>query len=406
MNTGIEFDHVWKKFARGERFDSLRDLIPSITNRLFSANQRTSLQKKEFWALQDVSFSVGRGDALGIIGPNGSGKSTTLKVLSGILRPDKGSLRVRGRLGALIELGAGFHPDLTGRENIYLNGTILGMKKTEIDAKFDEIVAFSELDAFLDTPVKRYSSGMHARLGFSVAVHVNPDVLVIDEVLSVGDYHFQQRCFEKMQEFVRRGTSLVFVSHNMTAVSTLCKSALVLRKGQAVFTGGVSQAIQAYHSFYESERLSEHVELVESRLIGRRGEVRDVFEPGETVAFEVTLKALRDVRDAHPGLMVHTTDGQCVFVTATSRLSNKRLHLDQGEHATVSFGLDLNLQGGVFLLGFTITPELERPGEWLYYNPNLKKIVMVDQQKAQGFVYMNPTAEIKMSEYMLTSDTA
>ena len=183
--NAVEFHGVWKKFVRGERYDSLRDLIPATTKLLFSP-RKNDLEAKEFWALQDVSFDVGRGDALGIIGPNGSGKSTTLKLLSKILKPDRGNLRVSGRMSTLIELGAGFHPDLTGRENVYLNGTILGMRKAEIDKKFDEIVEFSELKDFLDTPVKRYSSGMHARLGFSVAARVNPEVLIVDEVLSVG----------------------------------------------------------------------------------------------------------------------------------------------------------------------------------------------------------------------------
>ena len=397
MTTGIEFEGVWKKFSRGEKFDSLRDLIPSMTNWLFSADQRTKLQKKEFWAVQDVSFKVGRGDSLGIIGPNGSGKSTTLKLLSGILQPDKGSLRVRGRLGALIELGAGFHPDLTGRENIYLNGTILGMNKAEIKSKFDEIVEFSELKEFLDTPVKRYSSGMYARLGFSVAAHVDPDVLIVDEVLSVGDYHFQQRCFEKMKEFVRKGTSLVFVSHNMTAISTLCKNALLLQKGEAIYYGGVSQAVQAYHSFYDDKTASDHIELLDVRLKGSDGVARDVFQPGERATFEVTLKALHPLRDAHPGLMIHTLEGQCVFVTATSRLLKKRLNLEQGETAEVAFCLDLNLQGSVFALGFTVTPELEHKDQWLYYNPNLRKFVMTDEHKSQGFVFLNPSAELSVN---------
>lgn len=393
-DTAIEFNGVWKKFSKGEQYDSLRDLIPSMVKWLFSANQRGELHKKEFWALQDVSFQVRRGEALGIIGPNGSGKSTVLKLLSRILRPDKGSLHVTGRLGALIELGAGFHPDLTGRENIYLNGTILGMKKSEIDKKFDEIVEFCELRDFLDTPVKRYSSGMFARLGFSVAAHVDPDVLLVDEVLSVGDYHFQQKCFDKMREFVQKGTSLIFVSHNMTAVSTLCTSALLLRKGEPVYQGDVSTAMQRYHSFYAEHTSSEHVELIDTQLRGNTGEERDVFRPGEKITFEVTLRALADIRDAHPGLMIHTVDGQCVFVTATSRLSTQRLNLKKGECATVVFGLDMNLQSNVFLLGFTVTPEIEVPGEWLYYNPRLKQIVMRDEHRSHGFVYLNPRAEL------------
>src|SRR6266480_1079896 len=188
----IIFDHVSKKFARGEQHTTLRDLIPALISSWWNKKQidEQALKGQEFWAVNDVSFSVPKGEALGIIGPNGSGKSTILKLLSGILRPDRGTYSVKGRLSALIEVGAGFHPDLTGRENIYLNGSILGMRRAEIEARFDEIVAFSELQEFLDTPVKRYSSGMYARLGFSVAAHVNPEVLLVDEVLSVGDSVF------------------------------------------------------------------------------------------------------------------------------------------------------------------------------------------------------------------------
>jgi lipopolysaccharide transport system ATP-binding protein len=391
----VEFNGVWKKFVRGEKFDSLRDLIPSMAKLLFSSNS-PDLREKEFWALQDVSFKVGHGEAMGIIGPNGSGKSTALKLLSRILRPDKGSLRVKGRMSTLIELGAGFHPDLTGRENIYLNGTILGMKRAEINDKFDQIVEFSGLKDFLDTPVKRYSSGMHARLGFSVAVHVNPEILIVDEVLSVGDYHFQERCFSKMREFVQNGATLVFVSHNLTAISTLCKNVLVLKRGVPVFHGGVSAGIQKYHSFYEEEMKSNVLELTRVRLTGSDGEEQDIFEPGERVRLEVELKALSAMENAHAGLQVHTADGQMVFVTATSRLSNKRLNLAAGESAKVVFTLNLNMYGGVFLLGFTVSPELEVPGNWLYYNPRLKKIIMTGDDKNQGFLHLNASAELSL----------
>ena len=392
----IEFNNVWKKFKRGEKFDSLRDLIPSMAKMVFSPKKNTDLEAKEFWAVKDVSFQIGQGDALGIIGPNGSGKSTALKLLSGILKPDKGNLRVLGRLSTLIELGAGFHPDLTGRENIYLNGTILGMKRAEIDKKFDEIVDFSELKDFLDTPVKRYSSGMYARLGFAVAAHVNPEVLLIDEVLSVGDYHFQEKCFNKMREFVQQGATLVFVSHNLTAISTLCKSILVLRYGVPVYHGDISAGIQKYHSFYEEDTKSNTLELMEVKLQSLDGSDRDVFEPGEKAVFEVQIKALKDIRNAHAGLQIHTADGQLVFVTATSRLTNKKLNLAKGETARLRFSLDMNIHGNVFLLGFTMTPEIEVPGEWLYYNPRLKRIIMTDGRKCQGFLHLNPSVEVQL----------
>jgi lipopolysaccharide transport system ATP-binding protein len=394
-NNPIEFNGIWKKFARGEKFDSLRDLIPSLAKSMFSKKDQSALKEKEFWALQDVNFSVGPGEAMAIIGPNGSGKSTALKLLSGILRPDRGQLKVHGRLSTLIELGAGFHPDLTGRENIYLNGTILGMTRSEIDRKFDDIVAFSELKDFLDTPVKRYSSGMHARLGFAVAAHVNPEALIVDEVLSVGDYHFQQRCFDKMQEFLKGGTSVVFVSHNMTAVGALCKKALLLKKGVPVYLGDVSTAIQMYHSFYEEETQDGDVEMLDARLRNSAGVETDVFEPGEEMTLDLRIRAKKDLRDAHAALLIHTEDYQLVFDTATSRLlDKKRLELRAGETARISFKLNMNLRNGIFLLGFTITSEIEVVGQFIYYNGKVKRVVMAGESKSNGMVYLNPRAEL------------
>src|SRR6266852_535382 len=236
-DVALRMEHVYKKFRKGEIYNSLRDLLPAMTGNLFRGRELNAKDKREFWALQDISFEVKRGESLGIVGHNGAGKSTALKILSRIMKPTKGLMIVNGRLSALIEVTAGFHPDLTGKENIFLHGTILGMTKREIQSKLDQIIAFSGIEEFIDTPVKRYSSGMYARLGFSVAAHVDPEVLVVDEVLSVGDYHFQEKCFAKMREFTRNGTTLIFVSHNLTAVGTLCKSALLLHKGVPVFQG-------------------------------------------------------------------------------------------------------------------------------------------------------------------------
>ncbi|HEY9229824.1 MAG TPA: ABC transporter ATP-binding protein, partial [Gemmatimonadaceae bacterium] len=219
----LAMDHVSKKFRRGEIYDSLRDLIPAMVSKVGKRRSPSELGKKEFWALQDVSFEVMRGEAFGIVGSNGAGKSTILKLLSGIMKPTRGTITVRGRLSALIEVGAGFHQDLTGRENIFLNGSILGMTKEEIRRKFDDIVEFAGLRDFIDTPVKRYSSGMYARLGFSVAAHVEPDLLIVDEVLSVGDYLFQQKCIDRMTGILKGGTTVLFVSHNLHAVTDLCQ---------------------------------------------------------------------------------------------------------------------------------------------------------------------------------------
>src|SRR5437867_3640478 len=246
MDPAIVFDHVWKKFRRGERHDSLRDVLSATVRSWFHQPPAINLDREEFWALQDVSFAVRRGEALGIIGPNGAGKSTTLKLLTRILKPTSGECRVRGRIASLIELAAGFHNDLTGRENLYLQGAIMGMTRRETARKLDAIVDFAGIEEFIDTPVKRYSSGMNARLGFAIAAHVDPDVLIIDEVLSVGDARFQERCLERMRELRRRGTPLVFVSHNLLAVLELCTRALLIERGRVRFDGTPAATIQEY----------------------------------------------------------------------------------------------------------------------------------------------------------------
>lgn len=241
----VQFDSVSKQFRRGQLHDSLRDLIGSATAWLRPGRRRTE-SASAFWALKDVSFEAAPGEALGIIGPNGAGKSTSLKLLARILRPDAGDIRIRGRVAALIEVSAGMHGDLTGRENIYLNGAIMGMNRREVDGKLEAIVAFSGLEDFLDTPVKRYSTGMTARLGFSVAAHIDPDILLVDEVLSVGDVAFRQRCEARMRELVEHGTTLVFVTHNLEQMRTICRRTVVLDRGRVTYTGDPAKAVEEY----------------------------------------------------------------------------------------------------------------------------------------------------------------
>jgi lipopolysaccharide transport system ATP-binding protein len=242
--TAVRFDCVSKQFRIGEHCDSLGDVLAGGVRRLLGRGPRR--HRESFSALNNVSFGVACGEAVGIIGPNGAGKSTALKLLAGILRPDSGTAKTKGRKAALIEVGAGFHGDLTGRENINLNATLLGMSRGEIRAKLDSIVAFAGLDRFLDTPVKRYSSGMYARLGFSIAAHVDPDVLLVDEVLSVGDAMFRVRCLERMRQLVRGGTALVFITHDLEQMRAICGRAIVLERGEVSFDGTPSDAIGQY----------------------------------------------------------------------------------------------------------------------------------------------------------------
>jgi len=240
----VRFSHVAKRFRLGETHDTLRDLFACGVRRLLGRG--TGDGRSTFWALDDVDFEVARGEAVGIIGPNGAGKSTVLKLLAGILRPDRGAVSVDGRLAALIEVGAGFHGDLTGRENLFLNGAILGMTRDEVRRKLDAIVSFAGIERFLDMPVKRYSSGMYARLGFSIAAHVEPEVLLVDEVLSVGDAVFRLRCLERMRRLVHGGTTLVFVTHDLDQMQSICGRAIVLEQGRVAHEGPARDAVGHY----------------------------------------------------------------------------------------------------------------------------------------------------------------
>src|SRR3989344_1442135 len=252
----IEVKNIGKRYKitheRG-KYVALRDVLANIFKHPFAfladkAKSATGLKKKEaFWALRDINFTVKKGEVIGIIGHNGAGKSTLLKILSQITPPTEGEIVLHGRVGSLLEVGTGFHPELTGRENIFLNGAILGMKKSEIASKFDQIVEFAGIEKFLDTPVKYYSSGMYVRLAFSVAAHMEPDILLVDEVLAVGDAEFQRKCLGKMEEITRReGRTILFVSHNMAAIKQLCNRVILLKQGKISFTGDADEVINHY----------------------------------------------------------------------------------------------------------------------------------------------------------------
>jgi lipopolysaccharide transport system ATP-binding protein len=262
----------------------------------------------DVWALRDVSFSVEPGSALGLVGRNGSGKSTLLRIIAGIIKPTSGSIETGGRIGTLLELGAGFHPDFTGRENVFLNGSILGLKRAYIRQRFDEIVAFAELEDFIDVPVRTYSSGMYMRLGFAVASHLNADVLLLDEVFAVGDGAFQRKCLDRILEFKVNGGTIVFVSHDASAVERLCERAILLREGGIAFDGRTHDALTEYHRLLADERdpaeraagLSEwgsgEARIADVRVRGAGGVDRDRFDSGEPFSLELTLVAERAVQ--------------------------------------------------------------------------------------------------------------
>lgn len=244
----IEVKHLSKQYNIGvdKTYKMLSENITSMVRHPLKMLRDFNRQNNTFWALKDVNFEVNRGEAIGIIGRNGAGKSTLLKVLSRITYPTEGEIIMRGHVGSLLEVGTGFHPELTGRENVYFNGAILGMKKREIDEKFDEIVKFSGVEEFLDTPVKRYSSGMHVRLAFSVSAHLDPEILIVDEVLAVGDAAFQKKCLGKMSEVTESGRTVLFVSHNMQAIQQLCNRVILLQDGKIIMDDESSKAIEGY----------------------------------------------------------------------------------------------------------------------------------------------------------------
>jgi lipopolysaccharide transport system ATP-binding protein len=343
----LEARGVYKKFRKGEIYNTLRDLVPALARRAVAGE----LRETEFWALRDVNFQIERGEAFGVIGNNGAGKSTLLKLLCGILVPTRGALSVKGRLSALIEVGAGFHPDLTGRENIYLNGTILGMTRAEIRSKFDAIVEFSELAEFIDTPVKRYSSGMYARLGFSVAAHVDPDVLIVDEVLSVGDWLFQKKSMEKMRQVMSRGATVVFVSHNLRAVAELCKRAMLVDHGRIAALGPCHDVIKSYIArgmdlAPPAEDKDVYVKSVRV-LDGAQVEALQ-FESGGEMVVEVEVEARRPAKRLAVLLVCLNENLEDVFNIDERRLGKEGFSVSAGDRVVVSYGLTVHLVPGVY----------------------------------------------------------
>jgi homopolymeric O-antigen transport system ATP-binding protein len=348
----LRAEHLGKQYKIGERapYRALRDVLGDAV-RVRGRKKREHTKDEYVWALEDVSFEVRRGEVLGLIGANGAGKSTLLRVLSRITDPTTGQVMVRGRVGSLLEVGTGFHPELTGRENIYLNGTILGMRRFEIDQRFDDIVEFSGVEKFLDTPVKRYSSGMQVRLAFAVAAHLQPEILLVDEVLAVGDLEFQKKCLGKMGEVTQEGRTIVFVSHNLAAVRSLCPRSLVMKKGRVAFDGATDLAVQHYVGAGETrgsgivEGDALHERLTKERVyadapffrclriaaLDERREPTTSFRSDEEITIAIDYECLRDVPNLR--LLVTLSGGEEGVVLRSDSIddpSNGSLALERG----------------------------------------------------------------------------
>lgn len=321
------FSHHWCKLV-GK--DHLLKKIGDQDLMISSDHPQAGPEPNTFWALRDVSFSVQQGEIIGVIGKNGAGKSTLLKVLSRITEPTSGRAVLRGRVGSLLEVGTGFHPELTGRENIFLNGAILGMRKREIESKFDEIVSFAEVDKFIDTPVKRYSSGMYVRLAFAVAAHLEPEILLVDEVLAVGDASFQKKCLGKMKDISGEGRTVIFVSHNMAAVSQLCKRGILLKDGQIAASDHAGALVKRYLAGEASQRAErwwtypgdapgdDRIRLLASRIV-QNGCVAPVVDINEQFHVEMSFSVQRDVTNLVAAINLYNAEGLCLLCSADWR---------------------------------------------------------------------------------------
>src|SRR4051794_30050481 len=328
-DTVIRAEGLGKKYVithstERERYTALRDVLARSASNIWRKTLEMAKghpinsgeTTEEFWALKDLDFEIGCGEVVGVIGRNGAGKSTLLKILSRITEPTSGRIRIGGRVASLLEVGTGFHQELTGRENIFLNGAILGMKRVEIKAKFDEIVAFSEVEKFLDTPVKRYSSGMYVRLAFAVAAHLEPEVLIVDEVLAVGDAQFQKKCLGKMGDVVKHGRTVLFVSHNMDAVASLCTQVLLVEKGRAGEKLSPDEGVKAYLALTNADQSVPVREKPRTqhktrppiftglKMTGASGH-HNVVETGAGVTFEVDVENCEDLKNVTCGIALH-----------------------------------------------------------------------------------------------------
>ncbi len=360
MKTVIQFECVSKRYMLGLTRTSLPAFISGRLRESFKRAPQTSSDQQDLWALRDVSFDLEPGQSLALVGANGAGKTTVLKLLANITKPTSGCLTAHGKLSALIELGAGFHPDLTGRENIFLNGVILGLSRKEIENHFDDIVAFSELERFIDTPVKRYSSGMIVRLGFAVATCIEPEILLIDEVLAVGDASFQQKCLGRIRSLVNNGTSIIFVSHNFYLVQAVCSNALYLQKGEVKHFGTTKDVIDAYERDLHLERarrfkprpseMTEEdvgIEPTQVEVLNGDGSTAEILASDQPAQIRIHYNAYRSLGKAQASAFIIRSDGLTCCMMRT-KLDDFDLVIEHG-HGVITLHLEpLQLVSGSY----------------------------------------------------------
>src|SRR6516162_2741717 len=352
----INVEHVSKKYCRSLKRSMLYGVQDVACDMFGLDGHNGQLRKNEFWAIDDVSFEIERGECLGIIGPNGAGKSTLLKMLNGIILPDKGKITIRGRVGALIELGAGFHPMLTGRENIYVNGAILGLRRKEIDRKLEEIVAFADLEDSIDSPVKFYSSGMYVRLGFAVAAHLNPDVLLIDEVLAVGDVSFRLKCFTHVRSLVESGSGIILVTHSQNDIARVCGRGIVLSQGRQLVSDSLAQAIRQYQELLQTtlskasrEPRDTPVRLKAVRTLDSQRMAARHFRSGEHVLVDIHYESEISANDCVFVIKLASHElGE--FVSFTNRVAGQTIPISMGSGNTIVRLRNVPLLGGNYIV--------------------------------------------------------
>lgn len=397
----IKVTSVSKKYNLGTKkpYDTLRDSVSEKLSNIFKPKEQ-----EVFWALRDISFTLGNGEMLGVIGGNGAGKSTLLKVLSRITPPTRGEIEIGGRIASLLEVGTGFHPELSGRENIYFNGSLLGMSRIEINHKFNDIVDFAGISKFIDVPVKRYSSGMYVRLAFSVAAHLESEILLIDEVLAVGDYEFQKKCIGKMGDISgKQGRSIIFVSHNMSLVSKLCKRSIFLDSGKIIYSGETDKVINKYLNSKINKNMSlknrkdrigsGEVKIKKIYIIDESGKVVSNINTKGRCSFVLEYESITIIKSLLVGFIIRNSQGTPIFIQH-NRLYGKTFDIQTGSGKFTCQFKDFPVLPGNYFLTYSLMPHLGKGGEYVDSIENAFSFVVKDN----GFY---PTWELPNNEHGL-----